>query len=259
MIWKYIEGTNNYYSVSDTGLVRSNPRIIVDSLGRKTTYPEKILKLQISKFGYPTVKLSTTFSKSRFLVHRLVAQTFILNPDNKPEVNHIDSDTGNNNVSNLEWVTHQENMQHAAKQGRMWTATITDEQQELIKFHSQQNISQNEIARLINIDSKTVNIYAQKLGVNNSRKITDEVKFRVKNLHQSGYLLKSISEIVNVNESTVSKIFLELGIINTLSDETKVLINKIQSLKSTGVSQIVISRQLNISKNTVGKYININI
>jgi hypothetical protein len=48
-----------------------------------------------------------------FLVHRLIAIAFIPNPDNLPEINHIDGDPLNNNISNLEWCTHQYNMQHA--------------------------------------------------------------------------------------------------------------------------------------------------
>jgi hypothetical protein len=51
-------------------------------------------------------------------VHRLVARYFIPNPENKPCVNHIDNDTQNNSIENLEWVTHQENIDHMVKQGR---------------------------------------------------------------------------------------------------------------------------------------------
>jgi hypothetical protein len=68
----------------------------------------------VMKCGYLRVKLSCDDGKQRsFLVHRLVALTFIKNPDNKPQVNHKDGIKSNNNLSNLEWVTAGENQIHA--------------------------------------------------------------------------------------------------------------------------------------------------
>ena len=71
-----------------------------------------IIKKQIKdKDGYLTIQ----FNKKIYKVHRLVAQAFIENPYNKNEVNHKDMNKENNNVENLEWCTHLENMQHAFK------------------------------------------------------------------------------------------------------------------------------------------------
>lgn len=64
---------------------------------------------QRCKGGYKYVKIKT----KEYLTHRLIATAFIDNPNNKPEVNHIDGNKDNNNVSNLEWVTHSENVKHA--------------------------------------------------------------------------------------------------------------------------------------------------
>lgn len=69
--------------------------------------------IQINNQGYASVMLAG----NRRLVHRLVAQAFIPNPDNKSDVNHIDADTMNNHVSNLEWNTRTENMAHATRLG----------------------------------------------------------------------------------------------------------------------------------------------
>ena len=71
--------------------------------------------------GYTTV---TLYSKGKYrkttYIHRLLAKAFLLNPENKPEVNHIDGNRGNNFLSNLEWVTHSENMKHAWNTGLLY-------------------------------------------------------------------------------------------------------------------------------------------
>lgn len=74
---------------------------------------QRILKLVKTPHGYLSVGIIFGGKKRSFRVHRLVAQTFIPNPENKPQVNHIDGDKLNNDVSNLEWVTHTENIKHA--------------------------------------------------------------------------------------------------------------------------------------------------
>lgn len=97
MVWKPIEGWP--YSVSDTGLVRN------DRTGR-------ILTNQISRQGYYLVRLSAGCKPVGFLVHRLVANAFIPNPNNYPEVNHIDGNTLNASADNLEWCSRSMNMRH---------------------------------------------------------------------------------------------------------------------------------------------------
>lgn len=91
------------------------PDYEVSNLGRvcsfKGRYP-KILKPRKDRGGYLCVTLYTGEKRVTKKVHRLVAEAFIPNPENKPEVNHIDEDKLNNVVDNLEWVTHRENMNH---------------------------------------------------------------------------------------------------------------------------------------------------
>ena len=71
------------------------------------------LKKYISPYGYERVCINGKY----WLVHRIVAMVFIPNPDNKPQVNHIDGNKQNNDISNLEWVTPEENMHHASRMG----------------------------------------------------------------------------------------------------------------------------------------------
>lgn len=97
-----IKESPDYY-VTDTGCLYS----------RKNGRFRK-LKLKPTHDGYFLARFQKT-GKERIVlgIHRLVAQTFIPNPDNKPEVNHKDGNKANNNVSNLEWVTHGENIKHS--------------------------------------------------------------------------------------------------------------------------------------------------
>ena len=77
----------------------------------------KYLKQTLKRNGYWQVKLFKNGMRKYYNIHRLVAQTFIPNPDNKPEVNHIDGFKDNNKPDNLEWVTSRENQLHAFRLG----------------------------------------------------------------------------------------------------------------------------------------------
>jgi len=95
--WK--EYKNSGYFVSSTGLVKNRHG--------------KIIKPASSKiYKYLFYPLSISGVKKSMFIHRLVAEVFIINPDNKPQVNHKDGNKLNNNVENLEWVTQNENVQH---------------------------------------------------------------------------------------------------------------------------------------------------
>ena len=107
-----IKGYEDRYEVSNLGNVKSLTRKVNSRYGTRILNG-RILKPGIS-MGYPVVSLG---NKSQS-IHRLVASAFIDNPENKPQVNHIDNDRTNNLPSNLEWCTLQENIQHAVNQGR---------------------------------------------------------------------------------------------------------------------------------------------
>lgn len=114
-IWKDIEGYENEYQISTFGRVKSLARKIIskDNVIYRTT-KEIIRKPIVSKRGYYTLGLRRDGTKN---IHRLLAKTFIPNPLNKKCINHIDGNKLNNNLGNLEWVTHEENMAHAFRTG----------------------------------------------------------------------------------------------------------------------------------------------
>lgn len=110
-IWRDIKGYEGIYQVSNFGNVRSLDRYGKGKHG-KAFYKGKMFTPNTIKYGYKQVCLRKDGKYRMFLVHRLVAKAFIPNPNNKPHINHIDRNTSNNSVDNLEWVTHKENMNY---------------------------------------------------------------------------------------------------------------------------------------------------
>lgn len=110
-VWKPIKGYEGIYEVSNLGRVRSLPRMLTDSKGRRHPVPMKILREHDRK-GYVGYRLCNGPATAEFSAHRLVAMAFIPNPDNLPVVNHRDENPRNNHVDNLEWCTIQYNTKY---------------------------------------------------------------------------------------------------------------------------------------------------
>ena len=107
--WKIIP--NSKYEVSNKGNIRS---LDMTLLCKHNTYRVRkgiMLKQSFDKNGYLRVAIHGVTKKS----HRLVAEAFIPNPNNLPEINHIDGNKTNNNVTNLEWCNRQDNLVHSIK------------------------------------------------------------------------------------------------------------------------------------------------
>lgn len=103
-VWKKIKGYETY-EVSTTGRIRN-------------IASGEVLKTPLNTWGYPSVTLCGMWGRKNKTVHRIVAEAFIPNPNNLPEVNHKDEDKTNNNVENLEWMTKKENINHGTRTER---------------------------------------------------------------------------------------------------------------------------------------------
>lgn len=106
--WKEI---SEYYLVSNLGKIKSLPR-------NGTIKVERILKAKTARTGYKEVSLAYRDTRKSKLVHRLVAEAFIPNPENKPCIDHLDFDKSNNCVENLKWVSYEENNKSRYDAGR---------------------------------------------------------------------------------------------------------------------------------------------
>lgn len=114
--WTDVKSTNGLLQVTSDGRARRKERPLIYKDGRKGVLPAADLRLTMLSHGY----YSVSFSGKHLLVHRLVAETFLPPPDvmfAKSTVNHKDGNKTNNNVSNLEWASHKENMDHARRTG----------------------------------------------------------------------------------------------------------------------------------------------
>lgn len=116
-IWKPIEGYEGYYEVSNIGRVRSITRELPRSDGKIQIRNGRIKSQYINQDGYPTVKLSKSKKDMRIAVHRLVAFAFVDGYFVGAEVNHKDCNRANNVYTNLEWVTHYDNIKYSIDSG----------------------------------------------------------------------------------------------------------------------------------------------
>jgi len=165
MIWKVIEGHLNY-SVNVYGQVKNNLK-------------GNLINSRI-KNGYPYIGLSCGRTKKWFFIHRLVAIAFIPNPENKPQVNHIDGNRQNHSIENLEWCTRLENIRHAIATG------LSD-----YKGISAKAILQYDLKGNLIKEFRSGREAGRELGIVGISKVAKGDKYTQENLSTASILLKT--------------------------------------------------------------------
>lgn len=193
-----------------TEIWKSHPEytgIEVSSFGRVRSAKGHCYKNQQDKNGYMTINFNANGKYVNKYVHRLVAQTFIANPKNFPEVNHKDCNRANNNVSNLEWCSRSYNMQYKEKYGissaealghSMFAINLST--LEVSHFRSQSEasselgVSQPSISAVIKGKLKQAGGY---WFMNDEKKDTDAIKLKLQEIGKTGSKVKFVSKIIS--------------------------------------------------------------
>lgn len=116
-IWKDVVGFEGYYRISNLGNLKSVDRIVRVSIASQRIVRSQAIIPHVDYLGYKRVRLCKNGPKFHAKIHRLVCQAFLPNPENKPHVNHKNSNPSDNRLENLEWCTQSENMLHCFREG----------------------------------------------------------------------------------------------------------------------------------------------
>lgn len=157
--WRDIKGFEGFYQASDEGQIGSVARDFMRSNGRKNHVTSRILKACLNDDGYLKCALPTNGKLKSYRVHRLVALAFLGDP-NDLEVNHKDGNKTNNKISNLEYVTHRENVIHSFRTGlqipacgsKVRTAKLKEFEIPMIRKFLREGCSCRSLARLYGMD-----------------------------------------------------------------------------------------------------------
>ena len=162
--WKPIKGYEGLYEISNWGRVKS----LLGWNGHKYIQRERILdpyKQQSNKYySRSVVKLTKDNKTKDFKVHRLVAEAFIPNPDNYTVVNHIDGNSLNNKVENLEWCTQKVNIKHAINNELIITRIKTIDRETMVELLNN-NFTYDEIAEMLGVSKGTIFNYIRKFKI----------------------------------------------------------------------------------------------
>lgn len=147
-MWKNILGFEGIYQVSNFGNVKSLARDKV--CNKKNIVSKEILLKPANEQGYSRVRLQKGSFSKMYRVHRLVAISFIENPLNKKEVNHINAIKSDNKVENLEWCSNLENVRHARANGLYPKMIISDNHKKILKESNSKKVIDTVTGKLYN-------------------------------------------------------------------------------------------------------------
>ena len=206
-VWKDIEGYEGVYQVSTCGNIKSLAKPRKNGNSRCYIQKEKLLKQSFTSTGYKKVELYKDGKRKSFKVHRLVAIAFIPNPDNKPEVNHIDGNKINNNIDNLEWVTSSENTIHAYETGLSPNKKELDEIR-IIELYNK-GTSKEEISRMFDVSNVVIARILKENGIRLRTKSEAYDKYHLDELDLNELLKtrtqKQLAEELGCSQSLISK------------------------------------------------------
>lgn len=222
-----INGIKTKYYIRSDGVVFSSNHMKKGKLKKRKISVDK-------RTGYSLIHLSVMNKSYTKLVHRLVAEAFIVNTFNKPEVNHKDGDKTNNNYWNLEWVTEKENIEHAYRTGlskvlygeNSNNPSITEKQaRKICKYLEENKLTCKEIAKKVGCTKSIVSSIKEKRSwttiscyynidnyniresVNGKLRMTEDIALSICKMIESGkYTIRDISNYFNIPYSRVNDI-----------------------------------------------------
>ena len=230
-----VAGIKTNYEVNNYGMIRNS-------------MTQKVLSPFIDNDGYYRNAISVRGISYKQAVHRFVAQAFIPNPENKPQVNHIDGDKSHNEYSNLEWVTCSENVIHAWKIGlnksRLGSDSplshYTDKQIHSVCKLLEKFLSNKEISKITGVDRKYITdikkgrrwTHISKLYRIKQEKYPLELREKIINLLFKGYKPKEIMKELNMQNSQAC-----LSLIERIKRSNRISLNDYPGSRSTPVSK----------------------